>query len=103
MKNNFKQGKQDLNCRLCGGHLEDQQSLLTCPVLDNAQDDSQLEYRDLFSDRIDKLTMITKLLKSKYEDFTNHVSRQQSSSATGVNVNVDNDNIVNVDKPVEME
>ena len=103
VKNNFKQGKQDLNCRLCGGHLEDQQSLLTCPVLNNAQDTSQSEYRDLFSDRVDKLTGITKLLKRKYEDFTNHVSRQQSSSATGVNVNVDNDNIVNVDNPVEME
>ena len=103
MKNNFKQGKQDLNCRLCGGHLEDQQSLLTCPVLNNVQDTSQSEYRDLFSDRIDKLTVITKLLKSKYEEFTNHVSRQQSCSATGVNVNVDN--IVNVDNdnPVEME
>ena len=47
------------------------------------------------------ITVITKLLKRKYEDFTNHVSRQQSSSATGVNVNVDD--IVNVDNPVEME
>ena len=101
VKNNFKQGKQDLNCRLCGGHLEDQQSLLTCPALNNAQDTLQSDYRDLFSERIDKLTMITKLLKSKYEEFTNHVSRQQSSSATGFNVNVDN--IVNVDNPVEME
>ena len=81
--------------------MEDQQSLLTCPELNNVQDTSQSEYRDIFSDRIDKLTMITKLLKSKYEDFTNHVSRQQSSSATGVNVNVDD--IVNVDNPVEME
>ena len=73
-------------------------------MLNNVQDTSQSEYRDLFSDRIDKLTVITKLLKSKYEEFTNHVSRQQSSSAAGVNVNVDN-NIVNVDNdnPVEME
>ena len=101
MKNNFKQGKQDLNCRLCGGHVEDQQSLLTCPALNNAQDTLQSDYRDLFSERIDKLTMITKLLKSKYEEFTNHVSRQQSSSATGFNVNVDNINIV--DNPVDME
>ena len=101
VKNNFKQGKQDLNCRLCGGHVEDQQSLLTCPALNNAQDTLQSDYRDLFSERIDKLTMITKLLKSKYEEFTNHVSRQQSSSATGFNVNVDNINIV--DNPVDME
>ena len=41
LKNNFKQGKKDLRCRLCRGHIEDQQSLLTCPALNNVQDTSQ--------------------------------------------------------------
>ena len=100
LKNNFKQGKTDLKCRLCSGHIEDQQSLLTCPALNNVQDNQQLDYSDLFSDRMDKLTLIAKLLKSKFEEFNFHVSRQQqSSSATDVNVN---NFVVNVDNSVEM-
>ena len=100
MKNNFKQVKKDLRCQLCRGHIEDQQSLLTCPALNNVQDTSQSEYSDLFSDRIDKLTSIAKLLRRKFEEFNNHVSRQnQCSSATDVNI----DNVfVNVDNSVEM-
>ena len=101
LKNNFKQGKTDLKCRLCSGHIEDQQSLLTCPALNNVQDNQQLEYSDLFSDRMDKLTLIAKLLKSKFEEFNFHVSRQQqSSSATDVNVH---NFVVNVDNSVEMD
>ena len=42
---------------------------------------SQSEYSDIFNDRIYKLTLIAKLLNRKFEEFTNHVSRQQSSSA----------------------
>ena len=42
---------------------------------------------DLFSDRIPKLTLIDKLLKSKFEEFNFHLIRQQqSSSAEDVNV-----------------
>ena len=101
LRNNFKQGKKDLNCRLCSGHREDQQSLLSCPALNNVQDTSQTEYSDLFSDRIDKLTLIARLLKRKFEEFNNQVSRQQqSSSATDVNVD---DVFVNVDNSVEMD
>ena len=49
---------------------------------------SQTKCSDLFSDRIDKLTLIARLLKRKFEEFNIHVSRQQpSSSATDVNVN----------------
>ena len=100
LKNNFKQGKKDLRCRLCRGHIEDQQSLLTCPALNNVQDTSQSEYSDLFSDRIDKLTSIARLLRRKFEEFTIHVSRQQmSSSAADVNI----DSTVNVDISVEMD
>ncbi len=101
MKNNFELEKRDLNCRLCGDHLKVNKGLLTCPILNNSQDTSRSEYRDLFRDRIDKLTVITKLLKRKYGDFIDHVSRQQSRFATGVTVNVGS--IVDVDDAVEME
>ena len=99
LKNNFKQGKKDLMCRLCSGHIEDQQSLLTCPALNNVQ--NKLEYSDLFSDRMEKLTLIAKVLKSKFEEFNFHVSRQQQSSSA-TDVNVDNF-VVNVDNSVEMD
>ena len=69
--------------------------------VNNTQDTSRLEYRDLFSDRIDKLTVITTLLKGRYGDLTDHVSRQQFRFATGVTVNVGG--IVDVDDAVEME
>ena len=59
--NNFKQGKQDLKCRLCKNHTEDQQSLLTCAALKNIGFPSQPVY--VFSDNLDKMTAITKLLK----------------------------------------
>ena len=99
MKNNFKLGNPDLKCRLCRDHIEDQQSLLTCAALNNDQAPSEAQYRDIFSDRIDKFAKITRLLRTKYVEFTFHVSRQQSCSATAV-INVDN--IVNVDNSVEM-
>ena len=105
VKNNFKQGNPDLKCRLCRNHTEDQQSLLTCAALNKDQAPSEAQYRDIFSDRTDKLAKITRLLRTKYEEFTFHVNRQQSCSATAV-VNVDDivndDNIVNVDNSVEM-
>ena len=40
---------------------------------------SQTKCSDLFSDRIDKLTLIARLLKRKFEEFNIHVSRQQQS------------------------
>ena len=58
-----------------------------------------MECEDFYRDRIDKLTLIAKLLKRKFEEFNFHVSRQQpSSSATDVNVH---NFVVNVDNSVE--
>ena len=101
LKNNFKQGKQDLKCRLCKGHIEDQQNLLTCSFLNNVKAPVQADYRDIFSDRMDKLLVMTKLLKAKFEEFNFHVNRQPSRSAADIVVNVDN--IVNIDNHAEMD
>ena len=102
LKNNFKQGKQeDLMCRLCRGHIEDQRSLLTSSALKSVHAPSKTEYCDQFSDRIDKLAVITKVLKAKYADFTTRVNRQQQScSATSV-VNIDI--VVDIDDHVELD
>ena len=51
---------------------------------------AQTEYNDIFSDNMDKLTAIAKLLKKKFMEFTLQVNRQQSSSAITV-INVNND------------
>ena len=84
LRNNFKQGKTDLRCRLCRSHLEDQPSLLTCTALE-AGGIEQMNYNDIFSDNIERLTAMTKVLHKKYDNFILHVNRlasQPSISAT---------------------
>ena len=98
MKNNFKQGKTDLKCRLCREHIEDQQSLLTCKVLNQGQDLQQPEYSDIFSEDIGKLTAITKVLHQKFENFSLHVNRQASQPSSSAT-----DDIVISNNPVDLD
>ena len=101
VKNNFKQGKKDLQCRLCRKHIEDQQSLLTCEALDQgsyAHFSTQPRYSDIFSENMEKLAAITTVLHKKFDNFTYHVNRQASqpsSSATDV--------MVIINKPVDFD
>ena len=85
----FRARKARLNCRFCGDYLEDQQKLVNLSCSNDIWDTSRPECRDVFSDRIDKLTVIIKLLKRKYGDYTDHVGGEQSRFVTRVNVNVD--------------
>ena len=71
-----------LNCRFCGDYLEDQQKLVNLSCSNDIQDTSRLECGDVFSDRIDKLTEIIKLLKRKDGDYTDCVGGEQSSFVT---------------------
>ena len=102
LQNNFKAGKSNLNCRLCNEHLEDQMHLLTCSALSNVghtQTTSQPPYSDMFSQNIEELIQITKLLHDKYKSFLIHVNRlpkKKSSSATKVS-NISNDVVTLVD------
>ena len=83
VKNNFKQGKKDLQCRLCRKHIEDQQSLLTCEALDQgsyAHFSTQPRYSDIFSENLEKLAAITRVLHKKFDNFTYHVNRQAPHS-----------------------
>ena len=83
---------------MCKDHIEDQQSLLSCSALNPIKSPSQPKYTDIFSDNLDKLEAITKLLKIKFADFNHQVNRQQSSSVTNViNVNNDVNDIVELD------
>ena len=85
----FRAKKARLNCRFCGDYLEDQQKLDNLSCSNDIQDTSRPECGDVFSDRIDKLIVIIKLLKRKYGDYTDCVGGEQSSFVTRVNVNVD--------------
>ena len=80
--------------------MEDQLKPVNLSYSSDIQDTSRPECRDLFSDRINKLTVIIKLLQKKYGDYTDHVGGEQSRFATGVNVNIDG--IADVDNAVEL-
>ena len=59
---------------------------------------SLLEYSDIFSEKIEKLVAITKVLHQKFDNFSFHVNRQASqpsSSATDV--------IVIINNPVDLD
>ena len=93
LKNNFKAGKSDLNGRLCKENLEDQAHLLTCPALSKVGRTQALQppYSDMFSQNIEELKQITKLLLVKFTHFSTQVNRLQpkkSSSAAKVSTNV---------------
>ena len=105
---NFKNGKSDLQCRLCKAHVEDQESLLTCKALNGDSSNQASEkpvYSDIFSENIGKLTAITKVLHQKFDNFTNQVNRQAtkpSSSATDVIGTVSSNTAVS-DNDVDLE
>ena len=76
-------------------------SLLTCKALDqgsNGQASPQPKYSDIFSENIEKLAAITRVLHQKFDNFSLHVNRQASqpsSSATDV--------IVIINNPVDLD
>ena len=68
LRANFKSGKNDLNCRLCNKHEENQQMLLKCSAL-NADHLSTPPYSDLYSEDADKVTRISMILKKSLKSF----------------------------------
>ena len=73
LKCNFKNGKKDLKCSICGKHDETQEGLLTCEVLpDSTETINPNTYSDLFSSDKTKVTVIAKALKEKYQSYQVH-------------------------------
>ena len=70
-KNNLH---QDLKCRLCKKHEENQQGLLICDALRESQTeiDTSDTYSDLYSTDKKKITKIAMILKSKYQKFQHY-------------------------------
>ena len=103
VKCNFKLGQSNLQCRLCGSHPEDQESLLSCPALVTVEDlpaAQQPPYRDIFSENSRKVSDIAKLLQKKLALFTTKVNRPKPCSASD-NLNVNNDNDINLSDDLE--
>ena len=92
LRANFKSGKNDLNCRLCNKHEENQQMLLKCSAL-NADHLSTPPYSDLYSEDADKVTRISMILKKKFEKFEilqvhgQRTTSSQPGAASSINVN----------------
>ena len=73
LKCNFKIGKKDLMCSICGKHAENQEGLLTCEVLlDSTEKVKPNSYSDLFSLDKTKVTMIAKILRNKFLNYQVH-------------------------------
>ena len=71
LKCNFKTGQQDLKCRLCRNHEENQQGLLICEAIRESAAEalSSETYSDLYSLNKTKITKIAMTLKSKFQKF----------------------------------
>ena len=96
LRNNFKAGKSDLNCRLCKENLEDQAHLLVCPALSKVgTQTSQPHYSDMFSQNIGELKLITKHLLDKFTNFSIQVNRLPSKKpSSAAKVSIVNDDII---------
>ena len=65
-RNNFKKGSPFLSCPLGDNKLDDQQHLLNCDKLQPTIN-SDLNYYDIFSNDIDKMSATINILKQKFE------------------------------------
>ena len=62
-KNNFKSKYgNNLDCSLCGGHIEDQEGQLSCPEIVSEVDTEHVRYNDIF-ENLDKQVVAIKVWK----------------------------------------
>ena len=73
LRNNYKNMQKEEFCPLCEKtgqkHLDNQEHLLECKMLDTVTDltEQQLSYNDMYSDDLTKQDKITIVLESKYK------------------------------------
>ena len=71
VKTNFRMFYSDLLCRICKKEEENQEHLLFCEkVIESCPelfDDTSIIYKDIFSDKEEKLLKVIKLFKSALE------------------------------------
>merc|ERR1711884_595932 len=97
LKCNFKLGKVDLKCSLGCDQDETQQHLFDCPALDDVDSEETAgKYEDIFCNDREKVRMVTRVLMSRFQQFTNKkttVHRTPKPCAATANNNA---NFVNV-------
>ena len=90
VKCNFKVGLSDLRCRQCGTEDEIQEHIMTCKALvDNSISNQNIpEYCEIFGDDPMKITIIGRILQTKFKNLTNNLPnpRAHSSSAALDNI-----------------
>ena len=102
LKNNFKIGKNDLNCSLGCNQLEEQPHLLSCPVINSESD--QGNYSDIFGTDPKKIEAITKTLIDKFTKFKTTVHRSPEASAATANSDINDNNVnANVANAIELD
>ena len=94
MKDNYKNGKEDLLCKCCQKQAESQQHLLNCEKLnDNSLVADLHRYEDLYLEDADKVEAIGHILTEKFEKFKkfnpsahNAIAAEESSEDSDGNV-----------------
>ena len=67
LKNNFKTKYSNFSCPLCFKHLDDDESLLTCEILNSPKSENiNLNYKDLFKQDVEKMLSIGKSLQEAW-------------------------------------
>ena len=92
LRSNFKNGKKDLNCRLCGKHEESQQMILECSAL-NSEPIVDPHYGDLFCQNKEKVMEIALIPKNNFEKF--QILQVQGQRTTSAQPVAASDTIVN--------
>ena len=67
VRDNFKKGSPFLSCPLGDNKLDDQQHLLNCDKLKQTVG-SDINYYDIFSNDIEKMSTVVNILKQKLEE-----------------------------------
>ena len=78
---NYKSGKKSLQCRACDKSPEEQVHLIKCEKLSvNELTRCIPEYNDLFSENVDKVAQIGRLLKEKFEMLKKIIKQNQAKA-----------------------
>ena len=105
LKCNFKSLHNNLKCRICGQHEENQEGLLSCQALKGKSETNTAKYSDIFSQDKNQIRITAMILKTKYELFqhlqvhgqTTDITIGQPCAAASTNINLINVNASNVD------
>ena len=84
IKDNFKTGRTDLNCRACNVEVEDQPHLLQCNMLiENGEIvQNTPNYSDLFCDDVGKIAAVSRTLQRKFTLLKNFNNQSAPNTVT---------------------